>query len=326
MMSSTKNVLQHLAAVIADLMRGDATRVVLGEDVADGTMLGLTRTAADDPELAPRLLSTPLCPTILPAHAAALAADGYRPLVIFAEASGLLDAVGALREAAKLQWRSGGTRTAPVVFLAPVGPGFGLGAGAAEGPESALTRVPGLRVAMVSEPAEAGPMLRAAWEGWSGDEPLVLLVPRAVAVSAAAADDTAAVLSRPFAQPRRVREGEAATVFTWGASLPRVLEAVAHSGQDARIVDVECLAPLGTATLIDEAKATGKIVIAHSGPRAGGIGAELAALFADEAILTLDAPVLRVTGADGPLSANAEGQALPDLQALSAAITHVATY
>ncbi len=310
------NLLQHLATVVADLLRADASRVVLGEDVADGTMLGLTRIAAEDPELVPRLLSTPLCPTVMPAHAAGLAAEGFRPLVVCTEATALLDAIAALREAAKL--------TAPVVFIAPFGPGFGLGGGATEGPESSLARIPGVRVVVLSDANDAGATLRAAVEGWAGDEPTILLVPRTLAL--AEVGEATEVLSRPFAAPRRVREGEAATVFTWGACVAHVQAAVANSGQDARIVDVECLAPLDRAGLVEEAKATGKIVIAHSGPARGGVGAELAALFADDAILTLDAPVLRVTGDDGPLSATSEGKALPSLDALTTAITHVATY
>lgn len=316
------NVLQHLATVLADLLRADERRVVLGEDVSDGTMLGLTRVAADDPELSPRLLATPLCPTVLPAHAAGMAAEGLRPIVICPEASSLVDGLAALREGAKLGWRH--DTPAPVVFIAPFGPGFGLGGGSTEGPASILCRVPGLRVVVVSDPSEAGATLRAAVEGWAGDEPTVLLIPRSLALSTA--EDCADALARPFATPRRVREGEAATVFTWGACLALVQAAVARSGQDARIVDVECLAPLDRDTLAAEAKATGKIVIAHEGPRHCGVGSELAALFADDAILTLDAPVLRVTGDDGPLTASAEARALPDLETLTTAITHVATF
>ena len=316
------NVLQHLATVLADLLRADERRVVLGEDVADGTMLGLTRVAADDPELAPRLLATPLCPTVLPAHAAGMAAEGLRPIVICPEASSLLDSLAALREAAKLGWRH--ETPAPVVFIAPFGPGFGLGGGGTEGPVSTLARVPGLRVVVLSEAAEAGATVRAAIEGWAGDEPTVLLIPRSLALSPAG--ECVDALARPFATPRRVRDGDAATVFTWGAALPLVQAAVARSGQDARIIDVECLAPLDRDTLAAEAKATGKIVIAHEGPRHCGVGSELAALFADDAILTLDAPVLRVTGDDGPLTASAEARALPDLETLTTAITHVATF
>ncbi len=318
------NVLQHLATVIADLLRADERRVVLGEDVADGTMLGLTRVAAEDPALAPRLLATPLCPSVLPAHAAGMAAEGYRPLVVCPEASALVDALAALREAAKLGWRH--DTPAPVVFIAPFGPGFGLGGGATESPAAILARVPGLRVVIASEPHEAGALLRAAVEGWAGDEPTVLLLPRTLALASVDPALASDVLARPFAAPRRVRDGQAATVFTWGACLPLVRTAVERSGHDARIVDVECIAPLDREALAEEAKATGKIVIAHEGPRHCGVGSELAALFADDAILTLDAPVLRVTGDDGPLPASAEHRALPDLETLTTAITHVATY
>ncbi|MCA9691626.1 MAG: hypothetical protein KC636_18620, partial [Myxococcales bacterium] len=71
---------------------------------------------------------------------------------------------------------------------------------------------------------------------------------------------------------------------------------------------------------------TGKLVIAHPGPSAFGVAAELAALFADAAILHLDAPVLRVGGEAGPLGRDAEGRALPSVAAITEAILRVVTF
>lgn len=318
-------VLEQLATVIADLLRNDPRRVLLGEDVKDGGMLGLSRHAAGDEALTARLVSTPLVPTTLAAHAGGMAVAGLRPIVLLPSVASLVEALAGLRETAALAQRSGCGRTAPVLFLAPCGPGFGLGGDAGEGPEAMLTRIGGLRVLSLGRAKDAGAMLRAAADFWLGDEPTVLLLPRTLLLQELD-DEPAIALDRPLGASHPVREGASATVFAWGEAVDIALAAVASSGQDVAVIDVVSLSPLDRAGLVAAARKTGKIVIAHAGPRTGGIGAELAALFADEAILHLDAPVTRVTGDDGPLAPTDEARALPDLDRLSAAITQVATY
>jgi pyruvate/2-oxoglutarate/acetoin dehydrogenase E1 component len=320
-------VVEHLATVVAELMRADPRRVLLGEDVAAGGMLGLSRVVLDDETLASRVLSTPLVPTILAAHAGGIAAGGRRPIVALPAVGSLLEALAGLREIAALSGRSAAQRSAPVLFIAPFGPGFGLGADAGEGPEATLARISGLRVLCVGQANDAGAMLRAAADFWLGDEPTVLLIPRALLLQELD-DETppAFTLERPLGAVHEVRKGTAATVFAWGEAVDLALDAAASCGQDVAVIDVVSLSPLDRAGLVAAAQRTGKIVIAHAGPRAGGIGAELAALFADEAILHLDAPIVRVTGDDGPLGPLDEARALPLVDHLSAAITQVATY
>ena len=124
----------------------------------------------------------------------------------------------------------------------------------------------------------------------------------------------------------RVRDGARLTVFSWGEALPVALAAVEQAKVDAAVVDVGCLAPLDLPTLEAEAKATGRLVIVHAGPRRGGAGAELAAWLADSAILYLDAPVVRVTGADPPLHRSDEAAAVPDPEQVAEALTRVASF
>lgn len=316
-------VLQLLGDTLTDLLHQDQRRVVLGEDVRTGGMLGLTRPAADDPDLRARLLATPLCPSTTFAHAGGLAASGMRPIVVLSSSQALLEGASGLRDVALLPWRSGGELEIPMLCIAPSGPGFGLGADATEGPESLLCRMRGLRVVTLGNPSEAGAMLRAAAEFWAGEEPTVFLVPRSLALAEVSEQAVAAQLARPFAQPHRVREGSAATVFCWGETVELARRAVEHTGLDVAVLDVEALAPLPRTALVAEASATGKLVIAHAGPRNHGVGAELAAVFADEAIYHLDAPLLRICGADEPLRPAQEGRALPTLQELVDAIVEV---
>jgi pyruvate/2-oxoglutarate/acetoin dehydrogenase E1 component len=320
------NVRDQLAHTIVALLKDDDRRVVLGEDVADGTMIGLSRAAIAAPDVRARVLSTPLTPASTAAYAGGLALGGRRPIVLLSSLLALVEGLAGLREIARLVDKSGRATACPVLFVAPCGPGFGLGVDAVEAPESLLAHLAGVRLVSVGLAHEAPALLRAAGEFWAGEEPTVLLIPRRILLQTIAADTHVDELKRPFAAPTTLREGRSATVFAWGETLEVCMAALEHSPHDARLVNVECLAPLDRAKLIAEAQATGKLAIVHAGPRAYGLGAELAAIFADEAILHLDAPVVRVTGSGGPLSADAEHLAVPSVADVLDAIDRVATF
>src|SRR5690606_1153658 len=130
-------LLEHLARTLTTLLREDERRIVLGEDVADGGLLGLTREAAADPKLATRLVGAPLSPVTALAQAAGAALGGSRPIVVLPSATSLVEGLAGLREAALLGWRLG--TPVPLLVLTPCGPGFGLGGDAADAIETLLT-------------------------------------------------------------------------------------------------------------------------------------------------------------------------------------------
>lgn len=318
-------VLEHLSDLVAELLRDDTQRVLLGEDVADGGMLGLSRRAVADEQLRERVISTPLIPTILAAHAAGLAAAGRHPIVLLPDVGALVEGLAGLREAAAWSWRNEGALKVPVLFVAPCGPGLGSGGHSVEAPEALLARLPGLHVLCAGQAEDAGAWLRAAVEHAQSEGPTVLLLPRTLLLGPLQGP-MAHELGRSPDAVHRVRDGRALTVLTWGAALPVVLQAVDAAAVDAAVVDVSCLAPLDRSGLESEARLTGRLVIVHAGPRAGGIGAELAAHLADASILVLDAPITRVTGAEAPLSPSDESAALPTVAAVAQALALVARY
>ena len=123
-----------------------------------------------------------------------------------------------------------------------------------------------------------------------------------------------------------VRRGQQLTVFTWGGAVERVKAAVSRTDVDAGILEVTRLAPLPRDALTEAAKDTGRLVIVHDGPRDFGIGAELAATFADETILHLDAPVVRVAGKPKPYPARTESVAAASVDAIAEALIEIADY
>ncbi|PRP90244.1 2-oxoisovalerate dehydrogenase subunit beta [Enhygromyxa salina] len=332
------SALQPLSRLVAALLREDERRCLLGEDVRSGGMLGLSRVAAQDEQLRARVLGSPLTASAHVAHAGGLALAGLRPIVLLPSSTALLEALAALRELGRLRWRSGEQRAVPALFVAPNGPGFGVGGEAAESVEATLAAVPGVELWCAGRAEDLCAYLRSAAD-FSGAEarpaqvgPRVLLLPRSVVVR-----DLLVDVDLDQALPRSVtalvREGDRATVFAWGEALaPALAAAQACAALDpaieVKVVDLGRLAPLDEELLVEHASATGKIVIAHAGPRRGGLGAELAALFADRCILHLDAPIVRVTGELEPalVAGHEELRASPSASAIAAAINHVVHY
>ena len=301
------SVAENLAKSIVRLLTDDDRRCLLGEDVRGGGMLGLSKLAADNEDLKLRLLGAPLVNAAHVAHAGGLALAGLWPIVLLPSSAALLEALPALRELGRLPWRSAGHRSLPVLFVAPDGPGFGLGGDAAESNEATLAQVPGLELWTTGRTEDLESALRSAAD-FSQEapgrpcSPRVLLLPRRLLVDEVEPElDPVDLTSR--AATAILREGDQATLFAWGDALRAALAAAdacaaANPPISVCVVELARLAPIEPSMdeLIASAQATGKLIIAHSGPRTFGLGAELAAQFADRAILQLDAPIRRVCG------------------------------
>ncbi|MGB1015192.1 MAG: transketolase C-terminal domain-containing protein [Nannocystaceae bacterium] len=323
-MPEGSTIVAQLAQTIADAMRSDDRVVLVGEDVRDGGMLGLSRVAAGDEKLAPRIVPTPLTPAAVFGHAAGLAMGGVRPWVLLPSAAALVEGYAGLVELARVHTSTAGERSAHVLILAPNGPGFGLGGDSAASVETALTALPGLRVLSCGDASQVCGLVRHAASFSEGPEPTVVLIAREALLCS---DDGIETAIEPAV--RVLHQGAHATVLSWGPALRRAQQAVQAAraeGIDVGLLDVVSLAPLDQEQLVAAVQQTGKLVIVHAGGRSQGTGAELAALMADLAILHLDAPILRVTGSAGPWPRVAEQSALPAVDAICEAISRVAHY
>jgi 2-oxoisovalerate dehydrogenase E1 component len=102
----------------------------------------------------------------------------------------------------------------------------------------------------------------------------------------------------PFGRAKKTREGDAATIVTWGAMTPRCEEAAAHIAAD--VIDLRTLIPWDREMVLDSVRRTRRCLIVHEDIQTAGFGAEIAAVVADEAFMDLDAPVARLTMPDIP--------------------------
>jgi 2-oxoisovalerate dehydrogenase E1 component beta subunit len=307
-------------------LREDPRVIVLGEDVGrNGGVFrvteGLQAEFGED-----RVADTPLAENGIVGAAIGLALNGMRPIAEIQFVDFIYPAFDQIvSELAKMRWRSAGQYACPVVVRAPYGGGIRGGLYHSQSPEAYFCHTTGLRVVIPSTPSDAKGLLLASLE--CGD-PTIFLEPKRLYRSVKE-DVAEGRTSVPLGKARIAREGEHVTVFAYGAMVPVAIEAAEQasaSGTSVEVVDVRTLLPLDTETLLTSVRKTGRVVILHEAPRTCGYGAELAAIVAEQALTSLQAPVLRVTGYDTPFPYALEHSYLPDAPRVLRAIEHAMQY
>jgi len=210
-------------------------------------------------------------------------------------------ALEQINDCGTMRWRTNNRFAAPMVLRVPGG-FFKVGdPWHSQTNEVQFVHNPGWMVAVPSNAEDAVGLLRA---GLRGNDPVIFFEHRAMLDDVWArrpypGDDY--VL--PFGRAKRTREGNAITIVTWGAMVPRC-EAAAD-GVSADIIDLRTLMPWDREAVLESVRRTRRCLIVHEDLRTGGFGGEIAAVVADEAFLDLDAPVSRLTMPDIPSPHNA---------------------
>jgi 2-oxoisovalerate dehydrogenase E1 component subunit beta len=279
-------------------MAHDPTVVVLGEDI--GVNGGVFRATAGLQEKfgKDRVQDTPLAEGMIAGMSLGMASQGLRPIAEIQFMGFIYPAIDQLlNHAARLRNRTCGRLACPLVLRAPTGGGIHAPEHHSESTETLFAHVPGLRVVIPSSPARAYGLLLAAIR--SGD-PVVFLEPtRLYRLAKEKVADTGEAL--PLDACFVLREGTDVTLVTWGATTRETLAAaaaLADDGIEAEVIDVATIAPLDMGTILSSVAKTGRCVIAHEAAGNVGVGAEIAARIADRGLLTLLAPIKRVTGYD----------------------------
>jgi pyruvate dehydrogenase E1 component beta subunit len=184
-----------------------------------------------------------------------------------------------------------------MVLRAPFGGGIHAPEHHSESTEAIFAHIPGLRVVIPSSPSRAYGLLLAAIRD---PDPVIFLEPKRVyrLVRQEVPDDGTAL---PLDVCFTLREGNDLTLVTWGAMVHETLQAadeLAVQGISAEVLDVATIKPLDAESILNSVEKTGRCVIVHEAARTAGMGAEIAARLCDEGLLSLMAPVKRVTGFD----------------------------
>jgi pyruvate dehydrogenase E1 component subunit beta len=300
--------------------------VLLGEDVgrAGGVFRVTEGLQAEFGE--ERVVDTPLAENGIIGGAIGMALYGLRPVAEIQFVDFIYPAFDQIvSEMAKLRWRSAGQYACPVIVRAPYGGGIKGGLYHSQSPEAYFCHTAGLTVVIPSTPSDAKGLLLAAL---AGEDPVVFLEPKRLYRSLRE-EVPEGRFTVPLATSRVARAGEHCSVLTYGAMVPVAVEAAAAAaerGWSVEVVDLRTLVPLDTEAVLASVRKTGRAVVLHEAPRTCGYGAELAALLAEQALTSLQAPVLRVTGYDTPFPYTLEHSYLPDAPRALRAIEHVMTF
>ncbi len=283
---------------LAYAMASDETVIVLCQDVGkDGGVFratdGLFDRFGDQ-----RVLDTPLAETVIAGLSVGLAAQRFKPVAEIQFMGFIYSAVDQMvSHAARVRNRTRGRLSCPMVLRAPYGGGIHAPEHHSESTEAMFAHIPGLRVVIPSSPARAYGLLLAAIRD---PDPVVFLEPKRIyrAVKEEVADDGAEL---PLDACFVLRNGTDITLVTWGAMSVETLAAaddLTTEGVSVEVIDVATLKPLDMTEIFASVRKTGRCVIVHEAPLSGGWGAEIAARLVEEELVSLLAPIERVTGYD----------------------------
>jgi pyruvate dehydrogenase E1 component beta subunit len=289
---------QAINQALAQEMERDGSIVIIGEDVgADGGVFRITDGLIDKFG-GERVIDSPLAESGCVGVAIGMAALGLRPIVEIQFMGFIYPAFDQIiSHVSRLRNRTRGRFTVPIVIRTPYGAGVRALEHHSESTEALFCHIPGLTVVVPSTPYDAKGLLIAAIRG---KDPVVFLEPTRLyrAEKQDVADEAYEV---PIGKARIAREGKDLTIIAWGAMVPiaeRAAALAAESGWNAEVIDLRTLSPMDRETIVGSVKKTGRALIVHEAPKTCGLGAELAALIGENALLSLEAPVLRITGWD----------------------------
>lgn len=291
-------MIEAIAMAHAWELEHDPSVIVLGEDV--GRSGGVFRATAGLAERfgTERVQDTPLAENMIAGMCVGLAAQGMKPVAEIQFMGFLYPALDQIvNHMSRLRHRTRGRLTCPVVLRTPHGGGIHAPEHHSESVESMLAHVPGLRVVCPSSPGRAYGLLLASIRD---PDPVVFLEPTRIYryVKQEVVDDgTALPLDLCFI----LREGDDVTIVTWGAMTAEVMQAaeqLAAQNVSAEVIDLATVSPIDGDTILESVAKTGRLVIVHEAARNCGVGAEIAAIVAEEGLYDLVSPIRRVTGYD----------------------------
>lgn len=294
------NYRDAINAAMREEMERDDDVFVLGEDVGVKGGVFLTTKGLMEQFGELRALDTPLTESAIAGVAIGAAMYGMRPIAEMQYADFMLPATNQIiSEAAKIRYRSNNDWSCPVVIRAPFGGGIFGGLYHSQCPESIFFGTPGLKIVAPSTPYDAKGLLKAAIRD---EDPVIYFEHKKMyqMIESEVPDEDYIV---PIGKADVKREGDDLTVISYGLTLQFVLQAaeeLAEEGISTHVLDLRTLQPLDKPAILEAVSRTGKVLITHEDNKTGGVGAEVAAIIAEELMYELDAPIERLCGYDVP--------------------------
>ncbi|HEY8796794.1 MAG TPA: alpha-ketoacid dehydrogenase subunit beta [Candidatus Dormibacteraeota bacterium] len=312
---------EAVAAGIAQEMERDPTVYFIGEDVASAGGVFKATVGLLDKFGAERVRDTPISEQAIVGAAMGAAMTGLRPIVEIMFSDFLATCWDMIaNQVAKTRYMTDGQVSLPLVIRTANGGGSRFGAQHSQSLENWAMAVPGLKVVAPSTPADAKGLLAAAIRD---PDPVLFFEQKSLYGIKGEVPDGEHV--EQLGMARVLRDGMDCTIVALAAMVPRALAAAAeleHAGIHATVVDVRCLVPLDTRTILGEVSKTGRLFTVEENPRLCGWGAEIASLAAEECFDDLDGPIVRITTPHVPLPAAQpmEDEAMPTVARIVATV------
>ncbi|MBZ0156149.1 MAG: alpha-ketoacid dehydrogenase subunit beta [Alphaproteobacteria bacterium] len=316
------NMVQAINLALKEEMGQDPDVVLLGEDV--GKNGGVFRvTEGLQPLFGPeRVMDTPLAESGIVGTAIGMAAYGLKPVAEIQFMGFIYPAIDQIfSHAARIRSRSRGRFTCPLVVRAPYGVGIKSPELHSESSEALFCHMPGIKVVVPSSPYAAKGLLISSIR----DPDPVIFLESSRLYRLIKEEVPEGEYTLPLGKARVVQEGKEITVIAWGSMLHKALQAV--DGYNAEVIDPMTLHPFDEETILSSVRKTGRVVIIHEAPKTGGFGAELSATIAEDAMLYLKGPILRVTGYDAVIPlARLEDSYMPSVERMRRAFDEILKY
>lgn len=294
-------------------MKRDDKIILLGEDIKINVW---TVTRGLYEEFGDRVINTPLSESGFSGAAVGAALTGMRPVVEIMYPDFTLYAADSIaNQAAKYRYMcGGGDFHVPVVFrIGGSGSSGGSGCHHGQSLEATFIHFPGLKVVFSSSPYDAKGLIKSAIRD---NNPVLFYEHKLLyGVKGMVPEEEYIV---PIGKAEVKREGKDVTIVSYAWTLHKALKAaeeLAKEGIEAEVIDLRSLRPMDKECILNSVKKTSKLVTAEEGTKMGGVGAEIAAMVAEEGLQHLDAPVKRIAGAESviPSSAYADQMVIPQI-------------
>ncbi|MBU5678190.1 alpha-ketoacid dehydrogenase subunit beta [Alkaliphilus sp. MSJ-5] len=283
---------QATLEAMSEEMRRDNRVFVMGEDIArQGGIFGQFKGLADEFG-ADRVRDTPISETAIMGAAVGAALAGMRPVadMHFADFMGVcMDEI--FNQMAKVRYMFGGQCTVPVVVRAPDGIANRAAAQHSQSIEAWFLHMPGVKVVAPSNPADAKGLLKAAIRD---DNPIIYFENKILYREKGPVPEGEYIV--PIGKANVAKEGKDVTIISYSIMMKKAFKAaeiLAKEGIEAEVIDLRTISPFDKETILESVKKTHRLVIIHEAVKQGGVGAEISAFVAEEAIDYLDSPILR---------------------------------
>lgn len=291
-------MIQAITDALRTELRNDPNVLVFGEDVGvNGGVFrateGLQKEFGED-----RVFDTPLAESAIGGLAVGLSLKGFRPvpeIQFFGFVYEVMDSISG--QLARIRYRTGGRFHAPVTIRSPFGGGVHTPELHADSLEGLMAQQPGLKVVIPSTPYDAKGLLISAIR----DNDPVIFLEHMKLYRSFRQEVPEEEYTIPLGKADIKREGSDLTVIAYGAMVHEALKAAEElekEGCSTEVIDLRTISPIDTETIIASVEKTGRAIVVQEAQKQAGVAAHVASEINERAILSLEAPVLRVTAPD----------------------------